>query len=70
MEIHLLVRPARCGEITLKAAIGVATTVADSRKRRPVIQYNLVRIVDEATDGRGHINFGGIYEDPWKTYTE
>lgn len=30
----------------------------------------VVRIVDEATHGWGHINFGGIYEDPLKPYSE
>ena len=27
-----------------------------------------VRIVDKATGGWGHINFGGIYEDPMKLF--
>ena len=30
----------------------------------------LVRIVDEAMGGWGHINFGGIYEDPLQPYRE
>lgn len=55
-------------ESTRDRSNGLSTSVCG---KPPTIGKEVfVRVVDEATGGWGHINFGGMYEDPMRLFDD